>query len=134
MERDFPHIVEMAVPPNGFGKRLDAMYDWHRAHGIEARRGNGRREEDRDIVRWCFADQKMANEFVTVFGASTVYGPRRSWPAQLRLVIIAIFWYGADCVALLVCFTQCLVDCGVTKFFPPLSDVFIEAFIEHGAT
>jgi hypothetical protein len=31
VERKFPHIVEMAVPPNGFGKRLDAMYEWHGA-------------------------------------------------------------------------------------------------------
>ena len=39
--------------------------------GIEARRGTGRREEERDIVRWCFADRKMADDFATVFGAST---------------------------------------------------------------
>jgi hypothetical protein len=50
----------MAVPPGGFGKRLDAMYDWHRAQNIEARRGSGRREQDRDIVRWCFADPNIA--------------------------------------------------------------------------
>jgi hypothetical protein len=35
-ERDFPHIVEIAVPPGGLGKQLDRMYDWHRARGIEA--------------------------------------------------------------------------------------------------
>ena len=68
IERDFPHIVEMAVPLNGFGKRLDAMYEWHRAHGIEARRGTGRREEGQDFIRWCFADQKNAADFAASFG------------------------------------------------------------------
>jgi hypothetical protein len=26
MHQDFPNIIEMAVPPNGFGERLDSMY------------------------------------------------------------------------------------------------------------
>jgi hypothetical protein len=55
IERDFPHIVEMAVPEGGLGKQLDAMYDWHRTRGIPAH-GRGRREEGRDYIRWCFAD------------------------------------------------------------------------------
>ena len=45
IERGFPHIVEIAVPPGGLGKRLDAMYDWHRERGIEVHRGSGRRDE-----------------------------------------------------------------------------------------
>ena len=36
IERDFPHRVEMIVPKGGFGKRLDAMYEWHRARSIHA--------------------------------------------------------------------------------------------------
>jgi hypothetical protein len=72
IERDFPHIVGMAVPPGGFGSRLDAMYDWHRDHGIDAQRGRGRREEERDIVRWCFADKDTADAFAATFGGSVV--------------------------------------------------------------
>ena len=34
IERDFPHRVEMIVPKGGFGKRLDEMYEWHRARSI----------------------------------------------------------------------------------------------------
>jgi len=45
VERAFPHIVEITVPEGGLGKRLDAMYDWRGARGIEAYRGRGRREE-----------------------------------------------------------------------------------------
>jgi hypothetical protein len=71
IERDFPHIVEIVVPEGGLGKRLDAMYDWHRERGIEAHRGSGRREQDRDIIRWCFADQEMADAFAAAFGGVT---------------------------------------------------------------
>jgi hypothetical protein len=39
IEKDFPHIVEMIVPLGGFGRKLDDMYEWHRARGIEAMRG-----------------------------------------------------------------------------------------------
>ena len=41
-ERNFPHIVEIVVPPGGLGKTLDAMYDFHFRHGIQAKRGQGR--------------------------------------------------------------------------------------------
>ena len=76
IERDFPHFVEMAVPPGGFGRQLDRMYDWHRERGIEARRGSGRREEARDIVRWCFADRDLAGGFAAAFGGSVVTLPQ----------------------------------------------------------
>ena len=64
LARDFPHIVEMLLPPTGFGNRLNAMFDWHTANGIESQRGPERREVvDHDIryfVRWCFADRATA--------------------------------------------------------------------------
>jgi hypothetical protein len=63
--------MEIIVPPGGLGKQLDAMYDWHRARGIEARRGRGRRDENRDIIRWCFVDQKTAADFAAAFGGAT---------------------------------------------------------------
>lgn len=71
VERGFPHIVEIVVPPGGLGKQLDRMYDWHRARGIEAYRGRGRREEGRDIIRWCFAHATTAAAFAAAFGGVT---------------------------------------------------------------
>ena len=72
VERDFPHIVEMVVRPGGFGRQIDRMYDWHRELGVEDRRGSGRRQDNRDFVHWCFADQKMAADFAAAFGGSVV--------------------------------------------------------------
>ena len=34
IERGFPHIVEIAVPPGGLGRRLDAMHDWHQKKAL----------------------------------------------------------------------------------------------------
>ena len=64
----FPHRVEMIVPKDGFGKRLDAMRDWHRARSIRPRLGRGRRDgNNRDYVTWCFADAAMADSFRASF-------------------------------------------------------------------
>jgi len=46
IERDFPFHVELIVPEGGFGKRLDAMYEWHGAQNIIAMRGRSRRDKN----------------------------------------------------------------------------------------
>ena len=43
IEREFPHVVEIAVPPGGLGAQLDAMHYFRRARGIEACLGLGLR-------------------------------------------------------------------------------------------
>ena len=45
IERDFPHVVEIAVPPGGLGAQLDAMHYFHEARGIKACLGRGRYED-----------------------------------------------------------------------------------------
>src|SRR5450759_5998921 len=45
IERTFPHVVEIAVPPGGLGAPLDAMHYFHGASGIQALLGRGRRED-----------------------------------------------------------------------------------------
>ena len=68
IEQAHPHIIETIVPFGGFGKQLDIMYEWHRARGIEAMHGRGRRDENgRDYVRWCFADRATADLFEKEF-------------------------------------------------------------------
>ena len=69
IERDFPHIVEVAVPLGGLGKRLDAIHAFHAERGMPSRHGRGRRDaEGRDYVRWCFADVSTADDFAAQFG------------------------------------------------------------------
>jgi len=70
IEKDFPHIVEMRVPLGGFGSKLNAMHRWHETRGIRAIHSTGRRDENnRDYIRWCFADEAMASEFAREFGS-----------------------------------------------------------------
>ena len=69
IESKFPHHVDMMVPESGFGVRLNAMHDWHDARSISAVRGQSRRENGRDIIRWCFGDPATAAKFANEFGA-----------------------------------------------------------------
>lgn len=60
----------MAVPPNGFGSKLNAMYEFHRERGLEARQGRGQRRGNQDFVRWCFNRQSDAENFAKTFGSN----------------------------------------------------------------
>ena len=56
VEKDFPHFVDMVVPPGGLGKRLDGMYEFHARHDIKPQRGHGRHDANGAVIRWCFAE------------------------------------------------------------------------------
>jgi len=71
-ERDYPHIVEMALPQGGFGRRLDDMEAAHRGLGIQSRRGQGRHDDKQYYVRWCFADPQHAESFARAFGGKVI--------------------------------------------------------------
>ncbi|MGE0522122.1 MAG: hypothetical protein AB7O60_03680 [Variibacter sp.] len=73
-ERDFPFIVSHVLPDGGLGKRLFEMYDWHKARGLEYRRGRRQRLHDREYCRLCFPDVETAQAFVDAFGGQIV-GP-----------------------------------------------------------
>jgi hypothetical protein len=60
---------ELAVPPNGFGMKLDAMYAFHRERNLEAHRGRGERRDNQDYVR--FANRGDAEDFAKVFGGKS---------------------------------------------------------------
>jgi hypothetical protein len=69
-EREFPHVVEMLVPEEGFASKLIAIRQFHTLRGIEARPGRSRCESGRDYIRWCFADPGVAAEFADEFGGT----------------------------------------------------------------
>lgn len=68
-ESEFPHIVEMVLPRNGFDHRLRRqMEDFHALHKIKARFGRRSRQGNQEFCRWCFADAKWADDFREQFG------------------------------------------------------------------
>jgi hypothetical protein len=67
IEREFPHVVEIAVPLGGLGKRLDAMHDFHNVCGIKPCLGRGRREDNQDHLRWYFSNPTTAAAFAKKF-------------------------------------------------------------------
>jgi hypothetical protein len=70
IERDFRHVVEIAVPLGGLGAQLDAMHYFHEARGIKACLGTGRHEKNLDYLRWYFTSPKMAADFAAEFGGT----------------------------------------------------------------
>ena len=73
IERDFPHHVEIAIPPGGLGKRLDAMHEFCAARGIHSHAFTHRKKGEFSI-RWHFADPAMAAAFAGVFDGSIPQG------------------------------------------------------------
>ena len=67
VEEDFPHFVDIAVPPDGLGSKLAAMYDFHARHRISPKRGHGRRDDKGGAIRWCFSDPALADAFAQEF-------------------------------------------------------------------
>lgn len=66
-EQEYPHHVDIVVPPGGLGTTLDAMYEFHVRHSIKAQRGHGKHDANGAVVRWCFADKAMADSFRASF-------------------------------------------------------------------
>jgi hypothetical protein len=69
IERDYPHHVEIAIPPGGLGRRLDAMHDLCAERGIHSHAFTHRKEGE-FYIRWCFADLAVAVAFAAEFGGS----------------------------------------------------------------
>jgi hypothetical protein len=82
-ERDFPHIVELALPSADFSILHAEFEAFHRDRGIPARRGRGRNEAAQFYLRFCFSDAVTADAFRERFGGERLpkTGPRRSQPS-----------------------------------------------------
>jgi hypothetical protein len=73
-ERDFPHLVELAVPPGGFRRAFLEFDAFHREHRIPVRRGRSRNEPEQFYIRFCFPDATTADAFCNRFGGLRVSG------------------------------------------------------------
>jgi hypothetical protein len=67
-ERDFPHLVELALPPEGFRDVLLQIDAFHGERRIPVRRGRSRYEVKPFYIRFCFPDSVIADAFCDRFG------------------------------------------------------------------
>jgi hypothetical protein len=67
IEQEYPHHVDIVVPPGGLGTQLDAMFEFHVRHGVKPQRGHGTHTADGAVIRWCFADATLAALFASKF-------------------------------------------------------------------
>ena len=77
-ERDFPHLVELELPPGGFRHQSVEFGAFHHDRGIPIRRGRGRHEGEQFHVRFCFPDAATADAFRERFGGRRLtYSPSK---------------------------------------------------------
>jgi hypothetical protein len=60
-EQDFPHLVELAVPPGGFRSVFLEFDAFHRERRIPVRRGRSRHEADQPPLRMHSAIASVAS-------------------------------------------------------------------------
>ena len=83
-EREFPHLVELELPPGGFRSQNLEFDAFHREHGIPIRRGRGRHEVEQFHVRFCFPDAPTADAFRKRFGGMGLLGTTLRYPYEVR--------------------------------------------------
>jgi len=71
-ERDFPFVVQIAVPDGGFECTLDAINAWHCYSKNKQRRGQRHHVGEREFWRWCFEGLEIAKTFRQRFGGEIV--------------------------------------------------------------
>ena len=67
-ERDFPHLVELALPLGPFRSVFLEIDAFHRERRIPVRRGRSRYEVKQVYIRFCFPDAAIADAFCNRFG------------------------------------------------------------------
>ena len=63
--RDFPHHVELPIPPFGLGKRLDIIAAWLNTHIGPEWRSHSHLEKGEHTARYMFRSEEDAAEFET---------------------------------------------------------------------
>jgi hypothetical protein len=71
--RDFPHFVDIGVPPGGLVNQLHAIYEFHGRRSIPPQRGQFRRGANGTVIRWWFADPDAARDFASEFGGTRTF-------------------------------------------------------------
>ena len=74
-EQDFPHLVELALSPEGFCSVFLEIDAFHREQRIPVRRGRSRHEVKQFYIRFCFPDTATADAFRNRFGGECLTHP-----------------------------------------------------------
>jgi hypothetical protein len=83
-ERDFRHLVELALPSGSFRSQTSEFESFHRDRRISIRRGRTRHDAERLFIRFCFSDVATADAFRSQFGGKRMtYAPERARPRHL---------------------------------------------------
>ena len=67
-ERDYPFVVQVAVPDGGFECTLEAINAWHGYSRSRQRRGQRYRRGEQEFWSWCFDGLEIAKSFRHRFG------------------------------------------------------------------
>jgi|GEM_PF-7090504 len=81
-EQNFPYKVDIPVPPEGLGRRINEMVAWCKEN-VAQWESHGRSEGLQDFARFYFMDAKTAEFFATRWGGQ-IRGVKRSWTAPLQ--------------------------------------------------
>jgi hypothetical protein len=75
-ERNFPHLVELALPKKGFRDVVQKIDAFHRERSIPVKRGRNRHEVKQVYIRFCFLNAAAADAFRYRFGGQYLtYAP-----------------------------------------------------------
>ena len=69
-ERDFPNVVELALPSGGFRSKSDVLLAFHRERRIEIRRSQGRNENGQFFIGTVSPIRNMPMRFIKTSVAS----------------------------------------------------------------
>ena len=86
-EQDFPHLVELALPPGGFRSVFLEIDTFHRDRRIPVRRGRSRHEAEQFYIRFCFPDTSTADAFHDRYGGECMtHAPGKPKPRPSKHV------------------------------------------------
>jgi hypothetical protein len=80
-ERDFPYVVELALPLGPFRNVFLEIDAFHHERRIPVRRGRSRHEVKQVYIRFCFRETATADAFRNRFGGECLtHGPGKPKP------------------------------------------------------
>src|SRR5215510_4029504 len=86
------YTVEIVVPKGGLGRRLEDMHDFHRQRAITDHYVPGRRDRERDYIRWFFEELATAEAFAAQFSGTLVtpHSEPAAWGVRIDEIANAV--------------------------------------------